>query len=57
MSDFGVRTDIQQTHVIAVVVITVLLSSADSVEKLETQRKPNFSQIPLNSKVRFKYCE
>ena len=34
MSDFGVRTDIQQTHVIAVVVINVLLGSADSVEKL-----------------------
>ena len=34
MSDFGVRKDVQQTHVIAVVMITVLLSSADSVEKL-----------------------
>jgi flagellar motor component MotA len=29
----------------------------DSVEKLETHRKPIFSQISLNSKVRFKYCE
>ena len=28
MSEFGGRTDVQQTRVIAVVVITVLLSSA-----------------------------
>lgn len=32
-------------------------SPADSVEKLETQRKQNFSQKSLHSKVRFKYCE
>ena len=30
MSDFGVRKDVQQTHVIAVVVINVLLGSANN---------------------------
>jgi len=29
MSEFGVRKDVQQTHVIAVVMITVLLSSVE----------------------------
>jgi len=50
MSDFGVRKDVQQTHVIAVVVINVLLGSANN-RPLNFEKKGN-APAPLTNETR-----